>query len=61
MLIRQTNIIWVVFLAIERAFDLLDYKMHKLISQEQYSSVIYLKVSRSDELESFIIFKFTSQ
>ncbi|XP_053998466.1 putative Dol-P-Glc:Glc(2)Man(9)GlcNAc(2)-PP-Dol alpha-1,2-glucosyltransferase isoform X1 [Hylaeus anthracinus] len=44
VLIRQTNIIWVAFVTVERAFDLLDHKMHKSISREQYSSIIYLQL-----------------
>lgn len=44
VLFRQTNIIWVAFVTVERTFDLLDHKMHKSISREQYSSVIYLRL-----------------
>ncbi|XP_076243819.1 alpha-1,2-glucosyltransferase Alg10 [Calliopsis andreniformis] len=44
VLIRQTNIIWVAFIAIEHAFDLLDYKMNKSISREQSCSITYLKL-----------------
>ncbi|XP_034175893.2 alpha-1,2-glucosyltransferase Alg10 [Osmia lignaria lignaria] len=42
--IRQTNIIWVAFLTMERGFDLLDNKIGKSISPEQYSSITYLKL-----------------
>ncbi|KAG6799823.1 Dol-P-Glc:Glc(2)Man(9)GlcNAc(2)-PP-Dol alpha-1,2-glucosyltransferase [Apis mellifera caucasica] len=44
ILIRQTNIIWVAFITVEHLFDLLDHKISKLISYEQYNSVIYLKL-----------------
>ncbi|XP_043252734.1 putative Dol-P-Glc:Glc(2)Man(9)GlcNAc(2)-PP-Dol alpha-1,2-glucosyltransferase [Colletes gigas] len=44
VLIRQTNIIWVAFIAVECAFDLLDRTMHKSISYEQYSSILYLRL-----------------
>ncbi|KZC14819.1 PREDICTED: putative Dol-P-Glc:Glc(2)Man(9)GlcNAc(2)-PP-Dol alpha-1,2-glucosyltransferase [Dufourea novaeangliae] len=44
ILIRQTNIIWVAFVTVERAFDLLDQKLLKSITQEEYSSFTYLKL-----------------
>ncbi|PBC32667.1 Putative alpha-1,2-glucosyltransferase ALG10-B [Apis cerana cerana] len=44
ILIRQTNIIWVAFITVEHLFDLLDHKISKLISYEQYNSIIYLKL-----------------
>lgn len=46
MLIRQTNIIWVAFITVEHLLDLLDHKISKVISHEQYSSVTYLRVSK---------------
>ncbi|XP_017878650.1 putative Dol-P-Glc:Glc(2)Man(9)GlcNAc(2)-PP-Dol alpha-1,2-glucosyltransferase [Ceratina calcarata] len=44
VLIRQTNIIWVAFISIERVFDLLDCKISKSLLREQHRSVDYLKL-----------------
>lgn len=44
VLIRQTNIVWVAFISVERAFDLLDRKISKSITREQHCSVDYLKL-----------------
>ncbi|XP_068966493.1 dol-P-Glc:Glc(2)Man(9)GlcNAc(2)-PP-Dol alpha-1,2-glucosyltransferase [Bombus flavifrons] len=44
VLIRQTNIIWIAFITMEHLFDLLDHKMHKPISHEQYTSIMYLRL-----------------
>ncbi|CAL7940024.1 unnamed protein product [Xylocopa violacea] len=44
MLIRQTNIIWVAFIFVEHIFDLLEHKMSKPISNQEYCSVSYLKL-----------------
>ncbi|KOX74903.1 Putative Dol-P-Glc:Glc(2)Man(9)GlcNAc(2)-PP-Dol alpha-1,2-glucosyltransferase [Melipona quadrifasciata] len=44
VLIRQTNIIWVAFITVEHLFDLLDHKISKSISYQQYTSTIYLKL-----------------
>ncbi|XP_076302613.1 dol-P-Glc:Glc(2)Man(9)GlcNAc(2)-PP-Dol alpha-1,2-glucosyltransferase-like [Lasioglossum baleicum] len=44
VLIRQTNIIWVAFITVEHLLDLLDHKISKVISHEQYSSVTYLRL-----------------
>lgn len=61
ILIRQTNIIWVAFITVEHLFDLLDHKISKLISYEQYNSIIYLKVSKllsqKKKIKIFIIFE----
>lgn len=46
MLIRQTNIIWIVFITVEHLFDLLDHKTHKLILHDHYTSKMYLRVSK---------------
>lgn len=64
MLIRQTNIIWIAFITMEHLFDLLDHKMHKPISHEQYTSIMYLRVSKLllkylFEVEYFAYLKFT--
>ncbi|KAF3425173.1 hypothetical protein E2986_04136 [Frieseomelitta varia] len=44
VLIRQTNIIWVAFITVEHLFDLLDHKISKSISYQQYTSIMYLKL-----------------
>ena len=44
VLIRQTNVIWVTFVAVERAFDLLDREANKSISLEEYRSLNYLRL-----------------
>ncbi|XP_076647875.1 alpha-1,2-glucosyltransferase Alg10 isoform X1 [Halictus rubicundus] len=43
VLIRQTNIIWVAFVSVELAFDLIERKKPKSITSQEYSSFIYLK------------------
>ncbi|XP_033342291.2 alpha-1,2-glucosyltransferase Alg10 [Megalopta genalis] len=43
VLIRQTNIIWIAFVTVELAFDLLDRSKPKSIMQYEYNSLVYLK------------------
>ncbi|CAK9799304.1 Putative Dol-P-Glc:Glc(2)Man(9)GlcNAc(2)-PP-Dol alpha-1,2-glucosyltransferase [Anthophora quadrimaculata] len=44
VIIRQTNIIWVAFVTMERIFDLLGHKTSKSISHEHNYSAIHLRL-----------------
>lgn len=52
ILIRQTNVIWVIFLAMERIVDLLHQHMRKPIKFTAINTPIHLKVSKNIVFES---------
>lgn len=44
ILVRQTNIIWLAFLTVERALDLLDCRVHKNLLAKHHNSATYVKL-----------------